>query len=82
MTEVRKLPDDKIEEIKAHFKFFDRDQNGEIDLDEFTELLRVLTPGASKQQAENGFEYIDENNDGHIDFAEFLVWWETCWWEF
>ncbi|WMS88025.1 EF-hand domain-containing protein [Pleionea litopenaei] len=82
MTEVRKLPDDKITEIRAHFDFFDRDKNGEIDLEEFTELLRVLSPKSSKQQAESGFSFIDENSDGHIDFDEFLIWWETCWWEY
>lgn len=82
MTEVRQLPDDKIAEIKGHFAFFDRDNNGEIDLDEFAELLRVLSPGATKEQAEKGFGFIDENNDGHIDFDEFLVWWQSCWWEY
>ena len=82
MSNNKPLPEDKIAEIKSNFTFFDRDNNGEIDLDEFTELLRVLSPNATKEQAEKGFSFIDENNDGHIDFDEFLVWWESCWWEY
>ncbi|WP_144395224.1 EF-hand domain-containing protein [Pleionea sediminis] len=82
MSELKKLPVEKLDEVKKNFAFFDRDNNGEIDLEEFTELLKVLSPKSTKEQAEKGFEFIDENNDGHIDFDEFLVWWESCWWEF
>ncbi len=76
------LPKEKIEEIRGNFDFFDKDKNGEIDLDEFTELLRVLSPRTTKEQAESGFNFIDENADGHIDFDEFITWWEACWWEY
>ena len=82
MQQTKKLPEAKINEIKSNFSFFDRDDNGEIDLEEFTELLHVLSPGTTKEQAEKGFELIDDNKDGHIDFDEFLVWWESCWWEY
>jgi Ca2+-binding EF-hand superfamily protein len=76
------LPKERVEEIRKHFDFFDRDHNGEIDLEEFTELLRVLSPKATHEQAEKGFNLIDENTDGHIDFEEFMRWWESCWWEY
>jgi Ca2+-binding EF-hand superfamily protein len=76
------LTKERIEEIRNNFTFFDRDHNGEIDLEEFTELLRVLSPKTTNEQAEKGFSFIDENADGHIDFDEFIRWWESCWWEY
>jgi len=82
MTEIRKIPEEQLVEIRENFEFFDRDSNNQIDLSEFTKLLRVLSPTATLEQAQKGFEIIDENNDDHIDFSEFLDWWETCWWEY
>lgn len=79
---MKKLPEEKLNEVKKNFDFFDRDGNGEIDLDEFEQLLKVISPDATEEQAKRGFAIIDENSDGHIDFNEFLEWWETCWWEF
>ena len=82
MSDNKELNPSEIEEIKSNFDFFDKDHNGEIDLDEFTELLRVLSPKSSNIQAADGFSFIDSNNDGHIDFDEFIAWWKTCWWEY
>ena len=77
-----KAKEEQIAEVKNNFDFFDRDGNGEIDVDEFEKLLQVLSPDATAEQAKRGFAIIDENDDGHIDFDEFLEWWQTCWWEF
>ena len=82
MTEKRDLSAQQLAEIKENFEFFDRDSNNEIDLGEFTKLLRVISPTATIEQAQKGFELIDENQDGHIDFDEFFDWWESCWWEY
>jgi len=82
MTSNRKVSAEQLAEINENFAFFDRDSNNEIDLGEFTKLLRVLSPKATLEQAEKGFAIIDDNNDGHIDFDEFMRWWETCWWEY
>ena len=82
MIDTKKLPQQKLEEIKDNFKFFDRDDNNEIDLGEFTQLLKVISPSTTLEQAETGFSMVDENNDGHIDFDEFIEWWQTCWWEY
>lgn len=79
---TKKLSQDDLNEVKKNFDFFDQDGNGEIDIDEFEKLLKVISPNSTEAQAKRGFEIIDENNDGHIDFNEFLEWWETCWWEF
>ncbi|MCW8878601.1 MAG: EF-hand domain-containing protein [Kangiellaceae bacterium] len=82
MTETKSLSAEKLAEIKENFSFFDRDDNNEIDVEEFTQLLKVISPQATTEQAEAGFAIVDENNDGHIDFDEFIEWWQTCWWEY
>ncbi|MRX26967.1 EF-hand domain-containing protein [Kangiella sp. HZ709] len=79
---MKPLSEESLNEVRKNFTFFDRDGNGEIDVEEFEKLLQVLSPDATEEQAKRGFEIIDENNDGHIDFEEFLEWWQTCWWEF
>lgn len=82
MTNNRQISASQLEEIKENFQFFDRDSNNQIELGEFIKLLRVISPTATLEQAQKGFDIIDENNDGHIDFDEFMAWWETCWWEY
>jgi len=82
MTTENEISEEQLTEIRENFDFFDRDSNNQIDLPEFTKLLRVLSPTATLEQAEKGFSLIDDNNDGHIDFDEFMAWWETCWWEY
>ena len=82
MTETKQISQEKLAEIKENFDFFDRDNNGEIDLDEFTKLLKIISPSSTVDQAASGFSIVDENDDGHIDFDEFIEWWQTCWWEY
>lgn len=79
---MKPLSDKKVEEIKEHFNFFDRDNNGAIDVEEFGELLQVLTPESNQEQAHQGFSLIDTDGSGYIEFDEFLAWWKTCWWEY
>ncbi len=81
MTE-KNLTEEKLDEIKSNFDFFDRDGNGSIDEKEFGELLKVIEPKATKEEIEKGFGVVDDDNDGAIDFSEFLSWWEKCWWQF
>ena len=76
------LTPEKIEAIQKDFSFFDRDKNGQIDLQEFIELLTVISPKTKASSVEEGFKLIDENEDGFIDFEEFLQWWQECWWEY
>lgn len=82
MSAVKPLTEAQIAEIKQEFVFFDKDQNGRIDQDEFFELLKVLSPKVKESQANEGFTLIDTNANGAIDFDEFLVWWQNCWWEY
>lgn len=76
------LNETQIAQVKEEFDFFDRDQNGQIELSEFIELLTVLAPKTKASVVSEAFALIDENNDGFIDFAEFLTWWQAGWWEY
>lgn len=82
MSETKELDQDKIKQIREEFDFFDSDKNGEIDVKEFYDLLKVLSPKAKESQAKEGFDMIDTNGDGSVDFEEFLVWWQNSWWEY
>lgn len=82
MTNTRSIPESKLLEIKDNFKFFDQDNNHKIDITEFTQLLKIISPSATDQQAEAGFNMVDSNKDGYIDLEEFIAWWKTCWWEY
>ncbi|MCC2604123.1 EF-hand domain-containing protein [Planctobacterium marinum] len=82
MSDTKEIDQEKINQIREEFDFFDNDKNGEIDFGEFFELLKVISPKAKESQAQEGFALIDENGDGSIDFDEFLAWWQDNWWEY
>jgi len=82
MSQDKKLTAEEIAEIRKDFDFFDRDLNGQIDLREFIELLTILSPKTKAGNVQEGFSLIDGNNDGYIDFDEFLEWWKDGWWEY
>jgi Ca2+-binding EF-hand superfamily protein len=80
-TVAEKL-NEKIEEIRTSFDFFDKDHNGLIDFDEFRALLRTVNPEATTSQAAEGFSMTDTNCDGYVDGDEFVAWWQATWWEY
>lgn len=79
MTE---LSADSREKAREHFGFFDRDDNGYIDFDEFSELLNVIADEVTTKRAAEGFSMVDVDSDGRVSFDEFMTWWETVWYEF
>jgi len=72
----------KLDEIRETFGFFDKDCNGLIDFDEFLALLNTVNPEASVSQAAEGFSITDTNSDGYVDLDEFIAWWRNAWWEY
>lgn len=76
------LASEKIDEIIQHFADFDTDNNGFIDLEEFSQLIRILAPEADDEEIARGFKTIDSNNDHEIDCDEFVQWWKTNWFVF
>jgi len=73
---------EKISYIRENFDYFDEDKNGQIEVAEFTRLLKVIEPTSTPEQASDGFNIIDTDHNGSIDFAEFLAWWQSCWWQY
>ena len=76
------LPKEKLEEIRENFEYFDRNNKGYINFEEFSELLAVISPQSTTRQAAEGFSMIDTNSDGHVDLDEFVEWWQTTWYEY
>jgi Ca2+-binding EF-hand superfamily protein len=82
MAQQETLAPEKVAEIRKEFDYFDTDKNGEIGLTEFIELLTIISPKTKASHVEEGFALIDKNDDGSIDFDEFLEWWQQSWWEY
>lgn len=70
-----KLSEEQLDELRESFDYNDRDGDGRIQRDEFVEMLDELEAEMSAAEAKTGFEDIDTNDDGLIDFAEFCAWW-------
>jgi Ca2+-binding EF-hand superfamily protein len=73
------LSKEEISEIRDHFEFFDRNHNDLLEEREFIQLFNILAPDASREMALRGFETIDTDGNGGIDFEEFLDWWQLNW---
>ncbi|MBA6411780.1 EF-hand domain-containing protein [Parahaliea sp. F7430] len=69
------MPDNS--ELRENFDYFDSDNNGAIDKDEFANLLDALGADMSAEEVVIGFEVIDTNGNGRIEFDEFLNWWTS-----
>lgn len=78
----KQLSEQQISDIRKEYDYFDKDNNGQLDLQEFIELLTILSPKTKANRVEEGFNLIDDNHDGFIDFEEFLEWWKEGWWEY
>jgi calmodulin len=67
------MPD--LQELKENFAHFDRDGNGRIDRAEFKRLMEVLGADSAEDELDAGFDVVDSDDDGAIDFHEFASWW-------
>lgn len=69
------LTDEQREELQDTFEYNDLDGDGKIVQDEFVHMMEALGAGLSNEEARLGFAEIDTNDDGLIDFDEFVAWW-------
>ncbi len=76
---MKELSEKDIEKIKAEFDYFDEDNSGELNLEEFRKLFKIIAPDARQAEADAGFADIDEDASGAIEFDEFLDWWQSNW---
>ncbi|HVY64538.1 MAG TPA: EF-hand domain-containing protein [Gammaproteobacteria bacterium] len=67
--------EEQLEELREAFDYNDRDGDGQIEPEEFVAMLDELEAGMSPAEAKIGFQDIDTNDDGLIDFGEFVAWW-------
>lgn len=67
---------EEINRLKGVFDRFDKDENGSIDREEFGQFLAAIGKGMTPEQLAKGFDEIDTNGSGVIEFKEFVNWWE------
>jgi len=68
MTE---LPSEELHEIFDHF---DRNNDGKIDRAEFIDLMKALDAFESEREVKLGFNAIDVDSSGVVEFDEFSRW--------
>ncbi len=67
--------EEELDELREAFDYNDRDGDGRIQLDEFSAMLDEREADMSAAEVEIGFKDIDTNDDGLVDFQEFVAWW-------
>jgi calmodulin/calcium-binding protein CML/plastin-2 len=70
-----KLNEEELDELREAFDYNDRDGDGRIQLDEFSAMLDELEAEMTDGDIQIGFKDIDTNDDGLVDFQEFVAWW-------
>jgi Ca2+-binding EF-hand superfamily protein len=65
----------EIARLREDFDYFDRNDDGLLEFDEFVRFLQALEAGMSEAECRLGFGEIDTDHDGVIEFEEFLDWW-------
>jgi calmodulin/calcium-binding protein CML/plastin-2 len=70
-----KLNEEELDELREAFDYNDRDGDGRIQLDEFSAMLDELEAEMTDGDVRIGFKDIDTNDDGLVDFEEFVAWW-------
>ena len=61
--------------LRARFDGYDQNGDGQLELDEFGQLLDELGAGYEEAQVRAAFASLDADQNGSIDFEEFSGWW-------
>jgi calmodulin len=61
--------------LREDFDFNDLNKDGRLTLGEFIRYMENLDENITSEEAQIGFDEIDSNRDGAIEFEEFLAWW-------
>ena len=65
----------EVATLREDFDYFDRNDDGRMDLEEFTRFLTAVGADMSELECGLGFREVDTDRDGVIEFEEFLDWW-------
>jgi len=75
-TEMKRklaVPEDKLDEYKQSFDYFDRDLSGEITIQELKSLLHSLGQRTNENRVKEMIDELDQNGDGRITFEEYVT---------
>jgi len=74
--EDEELPVDEewVAEAKALFARYDQDGDGCMSIEELTILMAAISPGMNASEIESLMEEADTNENGRIEFGEFVDW--------
>merc|ERR1719453_484202 len=70
---ARQLTEAQYQELRAAFDGFDVDGSGVLEVDEMRDALRLTGLASTDEEIEGLILQIDSNNDGTIDWEEFLT---------
>ena len=69
------MDEEREEEIRSYFEACDANGDGTIQYAEFETLLHNLGADMGPDESRIGFREVDTDQDGCIDFKEFVSWW-------
>ncbi|MFO7277982.1 MAG: EF-hand domain-containing protein [Pseudomonadota bacterium] len=69
---------EELTRLREDFNFNDANRDGKITFGEFVRLMSALEAGLTAEECRIGFDEIDTDNDGAIDFEEFAAWWREA----
>jgi calmodulin len=64
--------------LREDFDFNDLNKDGRLTLGEFTRFMETVDENITAEECQIGFEEIDLNRDGAIEFDEFAAWWSEA----
>lgn len=72
-TKQRQLSEEEIADLREAFAIFDTNRDGTIEAKELKEVMRSLGQSPSSSEIRDMIKSVDGDNNGAIDFDEFLI---------
>jgi calmodulin len=72
MIKELSIPEERYDEYKDAFDYFDKDKSGDISVKELSSLFRSLGQTIAESEVKAMIDEIDDSGDGAISFDEFI----------